>query len=974
MVTRHGPLESSKEPQAFRIRRPSNRESAIYSNSPLPQESSPLTKFNFRREREHFQEPTSWLERSELTSESFDAHDFLQRSILQRHDRNGTKIPHLPLLDSSVEADTALAMLDTVETTLRAHRDESIKEELLARDRLKRALHASSTKREELSTTALKVRANVVTFGAAGKQAVKALQEGVLSLNEHIASLALLVEARDLLALLTDQASELDALHVSKLLAKASKILGGESIRKRLSANEREKAKSEVHACQKELIDSIFIWMREGVATAKTVIVRDCALAASELGVYNRFVQEYISHVVSNEQLASSCNILPSDTTGILKHFKQTCSDAISIFRRLISAIVDAFSDPSLPLRVLVRLITEKVVFPRAIEIVNETKKFVENGSNQDRLKSYKAQKSEEWHTISRSSKHLSLNTESLDTSIPKASEYDDRIQKNEQLEKKKYLVLSAAVFKVLASYRSDVQRICRDLGRKVADSVFATGENPVDEFVYRQAPIYLELEKKWIDDQLAIAFLDISYIESSLPPLAPTEHCDPQIFHQYARLYTAIIAKFKDMTSTAIDFSSESIDRLSDISLAFTQGLFQGIMQNCSETENQYPTGFVMGCTKSDMHVSSSSLDIMESRLADQRGHSKSAVNAGSEDSAPVSVHQKLTVLVRDVTNNILRSLMMIYVANAETVLQAAAPLLPICEEDAVREELWRHSSSPLTAYAAAVEKLSQANELMAKFLLNLKNIANGVKDPQIMIDAEINLCHLVSQETRDVLHTELTSGLSDLGAEAEQGITSAIRAMGLRLAVILSAPGAAISYSSLEDHHCQALSGSFEESRVPTGTAKPKPSKAFVEVCSFLEHQIRFIVRNIKGCNREFILSEIGALTRDAVLKCWCSCPSQISLTGAIQMIADSRIVLKAFENHVMSVEAVRCLPSLAQLFLETPEGLWACIENTTLANVDARILVGFLRRRPDSRSRDVIRICQSLGATEEELADEL
>ncbi|KAI0557957.1 Exocyst complex component Sec10-like protein [Gracilaria domingensis] len=974
MVTRHRPLESSKEPQAFRIRRPSNRESVIYSNSSAPQESSPLTKFNFRKVREHFQEPTSWLERSELTSKNFNAHGFLQRSILQRQDRSASKIPHLPMLDSSVDADAALATLDTVETTLRAHRDESIGEECAARDKLKRALHGSSKKREELSATAHKVRANVVTFGEAGKQAAKSLEEGILSLNMHISSLASLVEARDLVALLTDQASELDAVHVSKLLAKASKILEGKSIGKHLSTDELETAKSEVDACQKELVESIFNWMREAVDSANTVTVRDCALVASELDVYDRFVQEYIRHIVSIDGVASPSESLPANATDLLQLFEETCNGAVSMLRRMMSTIVETFSDPSLPMGILVRLITNMKVIPRASEIFSKTKDIVENGSGETKLKVFETQSNKELDTRLKSSGLSVPSMEFQHNSSPEVPEHDLEVQRQELMAKKNYLVLSADVFKVFARYRSDVRHVCRDLGNAVVESVLAAVEDPHEDFVGQQIRAYLELEKKWIDDQLALTFVDISYMESCLPQLAPTKHTDPRVFHQYTRFYSATVVRFKDITSTAIDFTSEAIARLSDILTVLNHGSLQDVAESNSETP--YTAGFTIGCAKADFHASSTSLDTMESRSEPHVGPAHKTVDSETEGSSKsqLSPRGKLTVFVRNVIHEILRCLMVIYVANAETVLQAAAPLLPICKEDAIKEELWAETSSPLTAYAMAVESLSQSNDVMASFLLNLTTPENTTAlDSDILIEPEHNMYHLVSQETRDVLHTELTNGLTELGAEAHQGVTAAITAMRLRVLAMLSVPGARARYTSLSEYGCDEVHSSLEEKEGLLGNAKPKPSRAFLEVCNFLEHQIHFIVKNMKGSNRDFVLAEVGALTREAVLKCWCSCPGHIPLTGAMQMIADSRIVLKPFQNHGLSVETVRCLPSLAQLFLETPDGLWVCVECTAFSDVDARILVSLLRKRPDSGSREIIKVCQSLGASEEDLAEE-
>ncbi|CAN8072400.1 unnamed protein product [Agarophyton chilense] len=967
MDSKHGHLASSKEPQAFRIRRPSNRESAIYSNSFATQESSPLAKFQFRRERDSFQEPTSWLERGELNSRIFNAHDFLQRSILHRHDRNGAKIPHLPMLDSSVEADAVLALLDTVETTLRAHRDESVGEELTARDKLKRILLGSSKKKEELGSAARKVRANVTTFGAAGKQAVKSLQEGILHLNSHISSLASLVEARDLVALLTDQASELDAVHVSKLLAKASRVLKENPIKEYLAVGELDEAKSEIDSCQRELVESVFDWMREAVDTSNNRTVRDCALAASELGVYDRFVKEYVRHITSTDEETISTECLSGDARNVHQLFKATCNDAISVFRGMISTIADTFTDPSMPLGILIRLITEKKVNSVAMKIFNETKTKVENNP-ENASKLYEAQDRKKMEAHSRSSGTSASHEGSCYFYLPKLEDSNET-QRHELMQKKKYLVLSADVFKELAKFRVDVLKTSRDLDQAVLDTVISALEGPHYLFICRQFRFYLELEKKWIEDQLAVSFIEIAYIEASMQTLAPRKHSDPKMFHQYVRFYNDATAKFKGITSTAIDLIWEAIDRLSDVVIALTQGSMDGFTEKGLETGSSFRMDLITGLSKLDFKISSPDFETMDTLLEMNWDQLKKTTKNGNDgrEAGETPVLTKLIADVSSVIHDILRCLLVVYVANAETVLQAAAPLLPICKEDAIREQIWTPTSSPLTAYCMAVENLSQANELMANFLLNLKNTRSTTMESDLCIEPEPSLWPFVSQETRDLLHSELNSGLIELGAEAHQGVKASIRATRLRLSAILAVPEATEGYTSFNEHD-RALCDNFEERQEFSSIAKPKPTESFVEVSNFLENHIRFIVKNIKDCNRDFVLTEVGSLTRDVILKCWCRSQRPISLAGAMQMIADSRVILKPFEKHGVLAEILRCLPSLPQLFLETADELWTCIECTALADVDARILVSLLRKRPDSESREITRICQALGANED------
>lgn len=962
MVVRHEALESSNEPQAFRIRRLTKRESVLYPNSSGEENSSALTSLKIRKTRKQFQEPTSWLQKDELVSTAFDAHGFLRRSIMECRDTNGTSIPHLPVFDSAIDADLALATLDTVEGTLKVYRDQSLSEEFDAGERLRRILNTSAKKKEELSSTSDKVLANVTTFSVAGKQAVESLKEGIVPLNAQICTLSSLLEARDLVALLTDQASQLDAVHVSKLLAKASFILRGKEIDSVLGVEERKTAESEVKGCQQELTDRIFTWMRDAVDISNNTTVRDCALVATELGLYDRFVEEYVHYLVSVEEVCESEAPKGAQVVNTVADFTAMCSDAVRSIRNITPIIFDTFADPLAPLAVLVRFVTERRVLSRATTILNCAKNEAEvtrsNSLREDR------------HDTDEKPLGFQSDRERLprsgSRSLSSSTASGDRQESNHKriIDRKRYLVLYTEIFKDLAKYKAEIHDVYHQFNIPISKDSFCVSEGMYAAFVSEQVSSYLKLEKQWVGGQLATAFSGISGIEARLPQLAPTARSDFRVFHKYARFYSQLSTTFKRTTFLCIDITFESIHRMSEVFLAFTTHPAHSKFKDSDPETNIRNESTNLDRTEEQHQSSTISSDTVGSesakRLVSEHG------TATFVETLPES---KLSTRIRVAIQDVLRDLLLLYVANAETALQAAAPLLPTCKEDAVLEEMWIFTASPLTAYVMAVEVLSQANEVMARFLLDLRRARIHDTDDEAFLELENPLNLLISQETRELLHSQLRSGLEELGAEAQQGVKAATSAVGFRMKEMLSAPEAVNAYSSIRSMKKLSKVPGKQKERL-LSVPKLQPTNAFMKICKFLEQQIIFVASHVNKCNRDFILWELGVLARDVVLHCWSNAPPPISLKGSMQMIADSGLILSTFQNHGVSLEAVRCLPSLAQLFLEPPEALWPCVESSALSNVDARVLVSMLKKRPDFGSRSIVKICQSLGANPEEL----
>lgn len=267
------------------------------------------------------------------------------------------------------------------------------------------------------------------------------------------------------------------------------------------------------------------------------------------------------------------------------------------------------------------------------------------------------------------------------------------------------------------------------------------------------------------------------------------------------------------------------------------------------------------------------------------------------------------------------------------------------------------------------AVDILSRSNEVLDDFLLTLEmtDHVSEVSTPSMMPDDDLS--KYVPHQTRELLHRELTIGLSDLGVEAQVGVRAAVASVRARLFAMLSTPDAKRAYTSHvgDDRSNGKIEGDPAHSTVGLDI---EPSPAFMSASTFIEQQLQSLLSNVHGGNREFVISELSVITKEVVLNCWCSCEGPLPLSGALQLVGDGRAMTRVFQNHRETAVVVECLPAVGQLFLESAEELWKCVESKSLATVEARTLVELLKKREDRHAERVVKVCQSLGATLDEL----
>lgn len=946
-------MASADEPNAFRISPPS-----------LDAVTPPSKFIASQANASSVPEPPSWFPISELSSPTFDAHAFLQRATSHRFETMSARLSHIPLLDHSFNADAALAALDMVDSALRRQRDASRREEHLARDELRKSLHLSARKKDQLMAIADNVTAHIATFGDVGRQAATALDADLASLAEQSEELARLEEARDMVTLFTQDATELDAIHVSRLLAKARKLLRDGSVQDTLPTQDIIDARQEVSRCEAELAESLFEWMRQATDSRNTSVVRDCATAAENLDIQMEFVHEFVNHVFSfeSDQLSKS---MASAIANPIDSLNDAYWEAVNAVKDVIPTILESFSSPSKPLAILLQMLAEKKIVVVASNILKKLrtnireKEHLLDGIKADDLSWQSPENTtrEDEPPLDRVRAHF--NSEGRDN----WREGTRRIS----AEKHKYLTTCCDTFKALAKLKLELLSLCRVPGAEQVDAMYSSLRDPYASFADQHLPYYLKTEKTWIDDQLGAAFVEITRIELHTPRLAPRDHSEAEVYHRYRAFYSHIASNFKQMTVKAIESTYESLSRsvsvLGSIQFGPDMNLSSSNIGNM-RTKGNGGTNIQLNDDE-DFEIPQKSISL----------HSQSWVAANVEKEAvsteygPSSNFLASGKEVQSFFREVLDSLVMSYLGNAETILQAATHVLPTCVEDAQMPELWISGASPLTAYLHAVEVLSKSNEILDEFLLTLEpcDKIEGISAQAETVEKMVK--QFVPSETRDVLHGSLTSGLSDLGVEAQIGVRAAVESLKARLFAMLSTPAAKEAYTKDKVEYLESTQHFLNASSSSAGL-ELEPTAIFISASSFIEQQLQSVTATGIGANRDFVISELSSITRTAVLQCWCSCRGTISIKGALQLIADGRAIAKVFQNHSSAAEVVQCLPALGQLFLGTADGLWSCVESKALGTVDARTVVSLLRKRCDYMSERVVKVCQSLGATFEEL----
>lgn len=969
-------LQSTDEPNAFRISRPPTLDPfalvdphpdpalTSFSSNPIspdaPASFSHFPRVSDTATAQPPSDPASWLPSTDLSSPTFNAHHFLQRVLSHRYDKS-SRPTRLPQLDDAFDADAALAALDTVESALRRRRDAARREELAARDDLRSALHHSAKRRDDLVRTAHAVTSHVTTFGDVGRQAAVALQTDLAALKSASARLAALQDARDLLSLLTRDASELDAVRVSKLLASAKALLDAGQLNQVLPKKDVAVARNDILRCESELASSIFEWMKRAADDANPHVITECAMAAEQLGVSHKFVEAYVKHVFGIEDNHHTVvrGVEGGSPPVVLETFRTACWEAVNVVRESLTTVFESFSDPSRPLASLLHMILEKRVLAVADAILSALIGSIRE--TEALLKGIKNSAGETSLSLETGDSRRRSSIERMrNLAIADSKESWRENAQRAAVERRRYLIVSADLFTSLAKLRTELFELCRVPGAEDVEKVFSTLQDPYREFMNRHLGQYLEVQKKWIDDQLGVAFFEITRIDLHAPRLAPRERSNADVYHRYRSFYGHVSSSFHHMTKKAIQSTHESICRsvavlrsIRDEAVASEDGI--ALMNDGSlARESSQQDGERHEKNESDK--TSPNEDCANGTDDTETGEGSEGIASSAR--SPSSMGDR-----RLIVRELLDSLVMNYLANAETLLQAATHLLPLCEKDAKMQQLWVSGASPLTSYVKAIELLSKSNEVLDRFILTLEVPLDPMASGENLLTGS-DLDEFIPKETREVLHGELTSGLSDLGAEAQIGVKAAVSSLRARLFSILGSPHATEVYKTSPDVS-KASRRQDDVAAISNSGLDFEPSDAFISASTLIDQQLQSVMESVRGKNRDFVVSELRSTTREAVLHCWCSINGIVTSSGALQLIADGKSILRVFHDHRASGEAVECLPSVGQLFLEGADGLWSCVESNSLANVDADVIVALLRKRDDFKSERVSKVCQSLGA---------
>lgn len=964
---------STEEPNAFRITQPSMHTDGqggnpnvfldVAASSTSPDTPIPLSPFAHAATESPTPPPpsdsTSWLPSTDLLSPTFNAHHFLQRVLSHSFDKT-LRPARLPQLDDAFDADAALAALDTVESALRRRRDAARRDELSARETLRSALHVSAKRRDALIRTSHNVPKQVSTSGDVGRQAATALSTDLDSLKTYSHSLAGLLDARDLLSLLTRDEPELDSVRISKLLSGAKNLIQSGQLNNVLSAPDVNRARREILRCERQLESTIFDSMKRAVDDSNPHIISECALAAEQLGTSDQFIEAYVKYVFSLESpmqmpIRSANETTPSVS---LETFRTACWEVSSIVRDSLSSVFESFVDPSRPLATLLQLVVEKKVIVVAdttltalMNSIRKTEQAVES------LKSCNVDNAQLSEGTSDGRCKPPVDRFRTRTLADSKETWRESVQRTSD-ERQRYLTVCVDIFVSLKKLRNELFDMCQTSGARDVVQIFSQLPDPYLEFGDKYLPQYLDVQKAWVDDRLAVAFFDITRIDTHAPRLAPRRRSNADVYHRYRSFYSFISSNFLQMVQKAIRCVHESLcQTVTVLSSSSLTESFDEASVCISNKAGDVKNAFDGGLREADR--SEPPLERTDTNCSIDEDESK---KLASSHRNPKTLSESRTV-VRD----FLDSLLMNYVANAETLLQAATHLLPVCEEDADMAELWLSGASPLTAYVQAIEVITKSNEILDEFLSSLSVTGNEDGRYGTGPVPEEQIERFVPQEVREALHCELMGGLSDLSSEAQVGVQAAVASFRARLFALLVTEETKRCYSqSLTE--AGKIDGSSQGKtigvqKIGQDGLENDPSESFMSALTFLEQQLQAVTDCVTGGNQEFVVTEMSRVTREVVLHCWCNIDGRVSVGGALQMVVDARAVVQVFQDRSVNVEAMECLPEVGQLFLEGSEGLWGCIESIALANVDAKVLIDLLRKREDFESENVVKVCQSL-----------
>lgn len=946
---------------------------------------------------------TSWLPSTDLESSNFDAQHFLQR-VLSNLRRGTTTKDHF-------DAKAVLEALDTVESALRRRRDAALRDEQAAREDLRNALNALSKRHDLLLQTAQTVSRNVATLGDAGSQGATALRSDLSALRTALTRLTELQDARDFIALLSRlDASELGAVRVSKLLKNSRSLLETEKLALMSPTFDALRARKEIQRYEQELASSIFDCMKTAVDQKSTRLIANCTAAAEQLGVSERFVEVYLRHLFSFDnqgQIAAGSTAFetsksttskahaspsaPSSSSGVLEPFRAACCESVSFVQNHAGMVVKSFSDARRPLATMLKSIADRKVLVVTESILSTLMESIR--ASEQRLQNLKLSSSDASlvNDLTNASWRRSSLGRMRSLAISDSKEkWRDHLQDVSD-ERRRYLIVCADVFTSLNKLKLDLFNACH-VAPGISDirEAFTTMKDPYISFIECHLGRFLEIQKTWMDDQLGTAFFDITRIDMHAPRLAPREKSNVDVYHRYRAFYGLVSSSFLDMTRRAIQSTHESICR--------TVSVFSSVLTNDGKGSMQVvlkakPGNSKLGTMRKDEK------DILKRQFSgyeeDGLVDSMRKCEQNDQEADKEQFQQQLVTEPRDgvcssgemkaFVRELLGNLVMNYLANVETLLQAATHLLPVCEADAKMAQLWMSGASPLTAYTQAIEILAKSNELVDEFVMCLNNtnpqsssfdlagigLDDDVNGEEATVVSKKSLIQLVPLEIRQVLHEELASGLQDLSAEAQIGVQAAISSLRARLFAMLTTKQATGVYTIKEESDEKAISSAlgglggvigFDDlAEVSVGA---EPSEAFISASTFVEQQLQSVVSSMSGENKEFVISEMCAVTREAVLDCWCHIDGVVCTSGALQMMEDGKTMARVFREHVAAANMLKFLPVVGQMYLEAPEDLWCYVDSPALSTIDAGIICRLLNKREDFDSAQVTKVIQFLG----------
>lgn len=967
MVAWRGRVRSGDEPAAFRIDR--QGEPASYS-SDWELQFGPRSDAPSRPSRYGSRAQAAFPGLSGVDAASFKPHEFLHRLLEERVD--SAQRTHTGPGENSFDADSALAALDSIEYALTRRRDVALKDEQAARDELRGQLHESLRTREELNRVADGVADAMTTAAEEGRRAADALQKGIGPLSTLVEERKSLIEARDLVRLLTPANNGgLNVVRASEILAKLRAEAENGALASVLRPDEISRAMKELLRCETELAERLSESLM-GSASEEPAGLRNCALAAKNLQCEDKFMLAYISQLAVFSRPAVIVSAADDEKEGAatdpLDRMRWECTTAV---RNFLPIAVRSFPTPLAVLAKLVKKLFHEKLVPSARHVlthIQELSSGLDDDVQELRLRIDEAL-SNESKDASKLIAQLSVSTaESLDA-------------------RQRLLKATASVFKLLTAAVHELIEACvnfvdghatkpkpfqsagtatrTEKSAAVKQTVkghFSETLADLHAFLVKQQRSYTVLEKMWIDEKIGNAFSKISTLDAESSELAPAESSGPEAYHKYREFYSPIAAAHCEMTRDATACALESLHRAS--SMLMTSIQVRALCRK-SELDTSLPDS---------RPASAAPVTFLEEPSPSMEGHSAS-MGPKSEDYTPekrdqlrrLGFQSRVSDLqlsgmdlpgsdqeLHDLITSVSYSLVQNYLANAETLLQAANYLLPVTKAAARAPALWADGASPLAAYVQAIGALTDSDRHLDEFLASVV-LDTQVSDPLPLAGAvDDEVAASVQVKIRNEIRRELISGLRDLAVDAKSGVESAVSSVGTRLLSILAAPGAFEAYSTTSE---PARVGTWRRSE-RGASMENEPSAPFAAAFAFIGQQLDACKQALGGNNLEYVFICMAETVRDVVIQHWGACKGPFSKTGALLLMVNARAIVRAFPGGSRSGDIVAVLSVLAQLHFDSPDEIWSALESDALAGIKTSAILKTLEKRRDGKSLQKVR----------------